>query len=113
MTEEKTTRRKTTQAIKISATWTPSEQAASGMNVELFGRASPLHIRGGRLTINAAIAIDMSDPSQAARVATRVQELKRELEAIGTIHTFSTQAGSVPFDAVEYLPEPQDEAAAA
>lgn len=101
--------RKTEQAIKISASWTPDEQAAAGLSAELFGVASPLHIRGGRLTINAAIAIDMTDPSQAARVAARVQELKRELEAIGTLHSFSTQAGAVPADAVEHLPEPEGE----
>lgn len=104
MSEEKTTRRKTVQAIKVSATWTPSDMGARVIRSGIFGDKSPLHVRGGRLTINAAIAIDMTDPSQAARVAARVQELKRELEAIGTLHSFSTQAGAVPADAVEHLP---------
>lgn len=115
MSEQKTTRRKTVQAIKISATWTPSEMGARALRSAVFGDASPLHVRGGRLTINAAIAIDMTDPSQAAQVASRVQELRRELEAKGTVHSFITQAGAVPVDAVEHLPmhpPQQDEEAA-
>ncbi len=112
MSEEKTTRRKTVQAIKIGAMWTPGPAALAELGPFMFGAKSPLHVRGGRLTINAAVAIDMTDPSQAARVAARVQELKRELEATGTIHSFSTQAGAVPADAVEHLPEEQPEAEA-
>lgn len=96
--------RKTEQAIKVSASWTPSETAAAIINRWTFGEASPLRVRGGRLTINAAIAIDMTDPAQAARVAERVAELKRELEATGTIHSFVTQAGAVPAGTAERLP---------
>ena len=98
-------RRKTEQAIKISASWTPGEDAALGMARMEFGKESPLRIRGGRLTINAAIAIDMTDPAQAARVAARVAELRKELEAIGTVHSFSTVAGAVPAGEAEQLPE--------
>lgn len=111
MSEQKTTRRKTVQAIKIGATWTPGPAALAELAPFMFGMTSPLNVRGGRLTINAAIAIDMSDPSQAAQVASRVQELRRELEAKGTVHSFITQAGAVPADAVEHLPmqPPQQE----
>lgn len=98
-------RRKTEQAIKISATWTPDAGAANKINAAIFGRLSPLAIRGGRLTINAAIAIDMTDPAQAARVAARVAELRKELEATGTVHSFTTLAGSVPAGEAEQLPE--------
>ena len=98
-------RRKTTQAIKVSASWTPSENAALNFNASAFGKASPLRIRGGRLTINAAIAIDMTDPAQAARVAARVAELRKELEATGTVHSFTAVAGAVPVGEAEKLPD--------
>ncbi len=98
-------RRKTEQAVKISASWTPSEMAGRAIRSAVFGGASPLFVRGGRMTINAAIALDMTDPAQAARVAARVQELRKELEATGTVHSFTTQAGSVQAGTAERLPE--------
>ena len=98
-------RRKTEQAIKIGASWTPNADYALAMNAKAFGKNSPLRIRGGRLSINAAIAIDMTDPAKAARVAARVTELRKELEATGTVHSFTTQAGAVPVGEAEQLPE--------
>lgn len=98
-------RRKTEHAVKISASWTPGKDITEKIEDKIFGRGSPLVIRGGRLTINAAIAIDMTDPAQAARVAARVAELRKELEAIGTAHSFTTLAGSVPAGEAEHLPE--------
>lgn len=98
-------RRKTEQAIKISVSWTPSKETGLRIADKVFGKASPLDVRGGRLTINAAIAIDMTDPAQAARVAARVAELRKELEATGTVHSFTTLAGSVPAGEAEQLPE--------
>lgn len=103
-------RRKTEQAIKCSASWTPGDNMALNLNAKAFGKASPLRIRGGRLTINAAIAIDMTDPAQAARVAARVAELRKELEAIGTVHSFTTVAGSVPAGEAEQLPKIEEAA---
>ncbi len=103
-------RRKTEQAIKISASWTPDANRAGLMSHTAFGVRSPLRIRGGRLTINAAIAIDMTDPAQAARVAARVAELRKELEAVGTVHSFTTVAGSVPAGEAEQLPKVEEAA---
>lgn len=100
-------RRKNEQAIKISASWTPDERVAGLLGLTAFGPASPLRIRGGRLTINAAVAIDMTDPAQAALVAARIAELRNELEATGTVHSFTTQAGAVPAGTAERLPEPE------
>lgn len=111
MTENTNTapaRRKTEQAIKISASWTPSEMAGRAIRSAVFGSATPLTVRGGRLTINAAIAIDMTDPAQAARVAARVAELRKELEAVGTVHSFTTVAGAVPAGEAEQLPQPEE-----
>ncbi len=98
-------RRKTEQAIKIAASWTPHDDTGAVIAAHVFGANSPLRIRGGRITINAAIAIDMTDPAQAARVAARVSELRKELEATGNVHSFATQAGSVPAGTAERLPE--------
>lgn len=115
MTEQATAaapvRRKTEQALKVSATWTPNEHASAAIRAKIFGVKSPLHVRGGRMTINAAIAIDMTDPAQAARVAARVAELKGELEAMGTLHTITTQMGAVPIGEAEHLPSPEASAA--
>ena len=107
MSKEETAapRRKTEQAIKVSASWMPSEMGARAIRSAVFGANSPLGIRGGRLSISAAIAIDMTDPAKAARVAARVTELRKELEATGTVHSFTTQAGAVPVGEAEQLPE--------
>lgn len=111
MTDQTTapTRRKTEQAIKISASWTPNEIVARNMSRTEWGKNSPLRIRGGRMTINAAIVLDMTDPANAARVAERVVELRKELEASGTVHSFVTAAGSVPAGEAERLPETEKE----
>lgn len=103
--ETKQARRRTEQAIKVSASWTPGDNAATAIARQIFGKASPLRIRGGRLTINAAVALDMTDPAQAARAAARVAELRKELEATGTVHSFTAVAGAVPAGEAEKLPE--------
>lgn len=110
MTEPTPARRKTEQAIKISASWTPGDIAARMIRGGIFGGSSPLTVRGGRLTINAAIAIDMTDPAQAVRAAERVAELRRELEVIGTVHSFTATAGAVPLGEAERLPVVQEDA---
>ncbi len=97
--------RKTVQATKISASWTPSDSTAAAMEAEAFG-ASKLSICGGRLHVTAAIAIDMADPDQAARVAARVKELRAQLEDLGKVHSFIVRTGAVPRDEVEFLPDP-------
>ena len=114
-------RRKSEQAIKIAASWTPNEATADFMGGQTFGAVSPLHIRGGRLTINAAILADHGNPAMMTRVAERVAELKAELEAVGILHSFVTSAGAVPVGTAERLTvaavndphEPYDEDAAA
>lgn len=111
MTDQTTApRRKTEQAIKISASWTPSVSAAFDMSVKGFGVKSPLRIRGGRLTINAAIAIGDGKGDKVIRAYARADELEAELAAIGTVHSFNRQPGSVPAGEAEQLPEvPADE----
>ena len=99
-------RRKTEQAIKVSASWTPGTETAALMEEAAFGIKSPMMIRGGRVTINAAIMTDHADPAHAVRVANRIAELRRELEATGTVHDFKTHAGSVPAGTAERLPDP-------
>ena len=111
MTENTNTapaRRKTEQAIKVSASWTPSERVAGLIGREAFGPASPLRIRGGRLTLNAAIAIGDGKGDRVIRAYARAEELQRELEAIGTVHSFTTTPGAVPAGEAEQLPQPEE-----
>jgi hypothetical protein len=103
-------RRKTEQSIKISASWTPDGACADMMKDNAFGPASPLRIRGGRLTLNAAIAIGDGKGDKVIRAYARADELERELAAIGTVHSFNRQPGAVPAGEAEQLPEePSDE----
>lgn len=103
-TTSATPRRKTEQAIKISATWTPGTVEAHGVSMAMWGQKTPLRIRGGRLTINASVLLDLSVSGSAARVEARIAELRKELEATGTVHNFVTQAGAVPAGTAERLP---------
>lgn len=105
-TTSATPRRKTEQAIKIAATWTPGAVQAHGVSMAMWGQKTPLRIRGGRLTINAAIATDHADPVLVSAVSARIAELRKELEATGTVHSFVTQAGAVPAGSAERLPVP-------
>lgn len=103
------TTRKTTQALKISASWTPKADAGVALARHIFGANTPLRFDGGRVMVKAAIKLDLSDPRMAQPVADRAAELRRELEAMGTVHSFTTQAGAVPTELVEVLPQPKSE----
>ena len=103
------TSRKTTQALKISASWTPNEAEGITLSRHLFGAATPFRFDGGRIMVKAAVKLDLSDPAMAAPVAARAAELRAELEAHGTLHSFTTQAGAVPTELVEVLPAYQKE----
>jgi hypothetical protein len=111
VTEQKSApvKRKTEPAIKISASWTPSEAAASELSGKAFGKISPLRIRGGRLTINAAISMGDGKPASVIRAYERVEELRRELEDVGTVHSFSSGPGAVPVGEAEKLPDPEQD----
>lgn len=103
--EKPVPRRKTEQAIKISASWTPIGEVAAKMAAQVFGDKTPLAFIGGRLSVNAHIAADMADPASMVRVSERVAELKQELAGTGILHSFITQAGAVPAGKAERLPE--------
>lgn len=96
--------RKTIQALKISASWTPNEAEGINLSRHLFGAATPFRFDGGRILVKAAIKLDLSDPINATHVAARAAELRAELAAHGTIHSFTTQAGAAPIEMVETLP---------
>lgn len=98
------TARKTTQALKISASWTPNTEAGINLARALFGAKTPFRFEGGRQMVRAAIKLDLADPMAAKPVAERAAELRAELEATGTVHSFTTQAGAVPTELVEVLP---------
>ena len=90
---------KTTQALKVSAYWSPSEETAAAMTNAVFDPGHPAHgvrVAGGRTLVKCALKIDFADPANAARVSERIAEIKAALEASGKVHKFSTQAGAVP-----------------
>lgn len=93
--------KRTEQALKVSASWTPDEETAEHIMAGVFGERTPLTLRGGRLTINAAVACDFAVAGQAASAEKRVQELRKELEARGKLHGFSVAAGAVPVGEAE------------
>lgn len=101
---------KTTQALKISASWTPDEKTSEQMLTRVFEDcpASPLKLHGGRINLKHAIKLDFSDPKNALAVSERVAAIKSDLEKRGTVHGFSTTAGAVPVEDAEVLsPEPE------
>lgn len=102
---------KTVQALKISASWTPTPAIAAKMIAAALGKsdAKGVTFHGGRLSVKHAIKIDFSDPTQATRVSGRVAEIKAALEGNGQVHGFITTAGAVPVEEAETLPEPKEE----
>ena len=114
------TTKKTTQAIKVSATWTPHAEEAERMARSAFGELGAgdgLRFEGGRLLVRYAVATKMTDPEHIVRVAERIKQISDAIERTGTVHTFTTQAGAVLSELVDHLPEKaaadaaQDEAA--
>lgn len=97
----------TTQAIKVSATWTPNSMQGKKMADAIFGEGAAAGVRfeGGRIGIKHAIAIDLANPSLTARASERVAVIKSELESMGTVHTFHAVAGAAPVNEVETLEE--------
>lgn len=105
---------KTTQALKISASWTPERGIADRMIEAAIGKtaAKAVAFSGGRLSLKHAIKIDFADPAQATRVSARVADIKAALETTGELHGFTTTAGAVPIEEAEVLPDPEAEAKA-
>jgi hypothetical protein len=104
---------KNTQAMKISASWTPNEDMVEAMMQAMFGGSAgaPLKFTSGRLQMKHAIKADFADPAHMIRVSQRVAEVKELLEGYGTLHGFNTSAGAVPHAEAEVLgddlPEPE------
>ena len=97
------TKRKTTQALKISATWTPKAAPPQAAAQAAFGLPAPLRIEGGRHRLVAAISIDAADPASVRRASERADELKTALAETGTVHSFITQFGTAPIETVHTL----------
>lgn len=104
---------KTTQAMKISASWTPNEDMADAMMKAMFegSAGAPLKFTSGRIQMKHAIKSDFTDPGHMIRVTQRVAEIKELLEGYGTVHGFHASAGAVPHAEAEVLgeelPEPE------
>lgn len=96
--------KKTEQALKVIASWTPHEIPAREM-IDAVDELKDklLTISSGRLSIHAAVACDFTVPGAAEKASARVQGIKKALEARGTVHSFSATAGAVPVGTAERL----------
>ncbi len=96
--------KKTQQALKIIASWTPHEIPAREMLDAIDDlKEMPLTIGSGRLSIHASVSCDFTVPGAAEKASARVQEIKAALESTGTVHSFSATAGAVPVGTSEQL----------
>lgn len=100
MTDTTKDARKTGQALKISATWTPSEAVNDPKARAAFGIPSPLRFEGGRMRVVCAIGLDTRVPATVLAASERAAQIEKALAAAGTIHTFSTEVGRVPLDQI-------------
>lgn len=91
------TDQRTVQAIKIGVSFTPNVMDQNAARAAL-GIPHPLYIRGGRMTLNAAIQIDGNDPDSVTAAAHMVKRIQTALAEAGTIHKLTTQFGRVPAD---------------
>ena len=99
--------KKTGDALKLSASWTPDHMAADVIVAKVFGDRSPLTITSGRIQISAAIGCSLADPASIARASERANELVKELAANGIVHGHTVSAGRAPVDLIETLPVEQ------
>lgn len=92
--------KKTTQCLKISASWTPEEAEAADMTAAMFAGSvrAPLSYHGGRLSLKAAFKTDYANPDHMNALSARIAEIKASLEDTGTLHSFEVSAGAVPND---------------
>ena len=97
--------KKTTQAQKISASWSPNPTAATAMVVAALkgSKAAGMIFSSGRLTLKHAVAINYADPANVQRVSERIAEIKATLSAHGELHGFNVTAGAAPVGEVEVL----------
>lgn len=93
------TDKKTVQATKVSASWTPLPPASEAM-VEVLRLPVGTSIAGGRIRITMALAADHSSTERVMENARYLEVLKTDLEARGTIHSWTVSAGAVPKDEV-------------
>lgn len=93
---------KTTQALKVTASWTPHASVAQAILAGVFP-ATGFKMTSGRLSLAHAVQADFTDPAHATRVAERIAQIKAELAEKGTIHSFTTTAGRVPIEEAEVL----------
>ena len=98
------TDRKTVQALKLSASWTPTQPPDQTLARQAFAVPAPLRFEGGRHRMVAAFRIDTRDPQSVLRASTLAQEIRDELAGTGTLHSFITEVGRAPTDSVTDLP---------
>lgn len=88
--------KKTTQCLKIVASWTPDETRAFGMMEVLDDTAAKgMRFSSGRLTIKIAYPAQYDNPVYTAKLTSQIQLVKHALESTGELHDFRVSAGAV------------------
>ena len=97
--------KKTIQAQKVSATWTPNNVAARAMEKGLDQFPVGAKIIGGRVRFAAALVARYEDAELMAKNADWFKRLRADMDETGVVHTFEITAGAVlkedvldPFD---------------
>jgi hypothetical protein len=90
-------RRKTVQALKVLASWTPTDATALVMTTGVFAETPAWGVRfsSGRLSLRAAFLARYEDAEYTARVSAAIASLKAELGERGILHDFTIVAGAV------------------
>lgn len=89
--------KKTTQCLKITASWTPHETVAARMMSPTFDdtNAEGMAFSSGRLTIKLAYPAKYDDPEYTAALTAQIQKVKQTLASMGEVHDFRVSAGAV------------------
>lgn len=102
--------KKTVQAMKATATWTPRDSLSGAIIAACGMLPSDIRIAGGRLRLTAAVLAQHDNMERVAANAEWLAGLKAGLEEVGTIHTWSVTAGAVAKDEVVDLMPPKSAA---
>ena len=113
--------KKTIQAQKVSATWTPNAASARAIEGALEQFPAGVRIAGGKIRFAAALVAKYDDAALMQKNADWMARLKSDLSETGELHSWDVTAGAVPKGevldpfgtAVETVSEPVEQGEAA
>ncbi|SHE77938.1 hypothetical protein SAMN05444339_10239 [Loktanella atrilutea] len=87
--------KKTAQAMKLAATWTPNETLAASIAKSMM-LSHGATIAGGKLRIELALFAEHDNVDRVQANAAALNELRANLAFGGTIHAWHITAGAAP-----------------